>query len=328
MARLYECNHVPALRTITLLHMEAPARPTATILVVEDDADIARLLRTYLTSRGFSVQVATRGQEALEFCQATPPDLVLLDVRLPDISGYEVGMALRASPETQNIPIVVLTAFSEREHRLTAHNQVRADYLLNKPFDIEELYLVIRNQIDQERRRGHYHPVTNLPTGELVNARLRDLLISDGWRLALVRIAGFEHFTQRYGVVVGEDVLKFTALLLCDVVRHQGRNAAFVGQMVVGPYFVLVSPPTVIPAVIADLTRRFDADIRLHYGYRDLRAGRAPQMLLAIATIGPEDGPFSDIRELTEAAERRLVVTSAGDQSASSNPQPRNASNQ
>jgi len=308
--------------------METPARARSTILVVEDDADIARLLRAYLTSRGFSVRVATRGQEALEVCRAMPPDLVLLDVRLPDISGYEVGMALRAAPETQNIPIVVLTAFGEREHRLTAHNQVRADYLLDKPFDIEELYLVIRNQIDQGRRRGHYHPVTNLPTGELVNARLRDLLVTEGWTLALLRIAGFEHFTQRYGVVVGEDVLKFTALLLCDVVRQHGAGAAFVGQMVVGPYFVLLAPPAPIPAIIADLTRRFDADIRLHYGYRDLRAGRAPQMLLAVATIGPEDGPFSDIRELTEAAERRLSIALTSGQELSSNPHSRNTSSQ
>lgn len=308
--------------------METTARSKATILVVEDDADIACLLRTYLTSRGFSVQVAARGQEALELCRVAPPDLVLLDVRLPDISGYEVGMALRAAPETQNIPIVVLTAFSEREHRLTAHNQVRADYLLDKPFDIEELYLVIRNQIDQGRRRGHYHPVTNLPTGELVNARLRDLLVSDGWTLALLRIASFEHFTQRYGVVVGEDVLKFTALLLCDVVRQHGAGATFVGQMVAGPYFVLISPPSALPAVIADLTRRFDADIRLHYGYRDLREGRVPQMLLAVATIGPEDGPFSDIRELTEAAERRLTVVATSGQGASSSPHSRNTSSQ
>ncbi|MCS6881740.1 MAG: response regulator [Oscillochloridaceae bacterium] len=308
--------------------MEPTARARATILIVEDDADIARLLRTFLTSRGFSVQVAARGREALELCRMAPPDLVLLDVRLPDISGYEVGVALRAAPETQNIPIVVLTAFSEREHRLTAHNQVRADYLLDKPFDIEELYLVIRNQIDQGRRRNYYHPVTNLPTGELVNARLRDLLVTDGWTLALLRIAGFEHFTQRYGVVVGEDVLKFTALLLCDVVRQQGAEATFVGQMVAGPYFVLISPPAAIPAVIADLKRHFDADIRLHYGYRDLREGRAPQMLLAVATIGPEDGPFSDIRELTEVAERRLTVTMPSSQGVASNPHSRNTSSQ
>lgn len=287
--------------------MEATPRTDGTILVVEDDADIARFLATFLTSKGFKVQVVSRGLQALEFCRRTPPDLILLDVRLPDISGYEVGMALRAAPATQNLPIVILTAFSEREHRLTAYDQVRADYFLGKPFDIEELYLIIRNQLEERRRRSYYHPITNLPTGELVNARLRTLLTGANWTMALIRILGFEHFTQLYGAIVGEDVLKFTALLLCDIVHQCGDADAFVGQMVVGPYFVLITSPERIATITAELARRFEADIQVYYGYRDLRAGRAPQMALAVATISAADGPFSDIRELTEAAESRLV---------------------
>ncbi len=277
-----------------------------TILVVEDDATITRLLEIHLTKEGYTVRHAGRGREALEICQLTPPDLIVLDVRLPDISGYEVGMALRAAPNTQNIPIVVLTAFSERANRLTAHNLVRADYFLGKPFDVEELALVIRNQLRDGRRKGQYHPITNLPTGELVNARLRDLLTTTDWTLALIRINGFEQFTQYYGVVVGEDVLTFTGLLLCDVVRLQGNASDFIGQMVVGPYFLLVSPPARIEAITTTLIARFDADIKLHYGYRDIQQGRAPLMALSVAVISSADGPFADIRQLTEAAEALL----------------------
>ncbi len=276
------------------------------ILIVEDDPAIARLLELHLSGEGHAVTWANRGREALEICRATPPDLIVLDVRLPDISGYEVGMALRAAPDTQNIPIVVLTAFSERSSRLTAHNLVRADYFLGKPFDIEELSSVIRNQLSKGRRKGHYHPITNLPTGELVNAQLRGLLGAKSWTLALIRINGFEQFTQYYGVVVGEDVLKFTALLLCDVVRKHGAPDDFVGQMVVGPYFVIISVPERIEAIAAELTARFDADIKLHYGYRDIQAGQAPPMALSVAVITSDDGPFADIRQLSEAAEALL----------------------
>lgn len=282
------------------------AREQDTVLIVEDDPTIARLLEIHLDKEGYSVLRAGRGREALEICRATPPDLIVLDVRLPDISGYEVGMALRAAPDTQNIPIVVLTAFSERASRLTAHNLVKADYFLGKPFDIEELSSVIRNQLSEGRRKGQYHPITNLPTGELVNARLRDLLHSDPWTLAMIRVSGFEQCTQHYGVVVGEDVLKFTALLLCDVVRKHGDPGDFVGQMVVGPYFMIISPPERIEAIAAELTARFDADIKLHYGYRDIQAGRAPEMALSVAVVTSDDGPFADIRQLTEAAEALL----------------------
>ena len=284
-----------------------------TILIVEDDSNIARLLQVYLNQRGYNVLMAGRGEEALAICRATPPDLILLDVRLPDMSGYDVGQALRAAPDTQNIPIVVLTAFSERHNRMAAHNVVKADYFLGKPFDIEEVYSVIRNQLSQGRRRNQFHPVTNLPTGELVNDRLRELLADDGWTLALIRVNGFERFTQFYGVVVGENVLQFTALLLSDVLRQHGAPADFVGQMVVGPYFLVVSTPAGLEAIAADLTARFDKDIELHYDYRDrpqpgepAPARRVPLMSLSVAVLSSADGPFGDIRELTEAAEERL----------------------
>ncbi|NTW02408.1 MAG: response regulator [Oscillochloris sp.] len=295
-----------------------------TILIVEDDPAISRLLEVYLTNRGYTILTASRGHEALDICRATPPDLILLDVRLPDISGYDVGMALRATPDTQNIPIVVLTAFTERNDRMIAHNTVRADYFLGKPFDIEEVYWVVRNQLDEGRRRGQFHPVTNLPTGELVNNRLRDLLASEGWTLALIRVNGFESFTQFYGVMVGENVLKFTALLISDVVGRQGSLNDMVGQMVAGPYFVLISTTERISAISQELLTRFDEDIPLHYDYHDRERGglemdngdgqvrRFPLMSLSVGVLTNADGPFRDIRELTEVAEELLQHAKLG----------------
>jgi GGDEF domain-containing protein len=124
--------------------------------------------------------------------------------------------------------------------------------------------------------------------------------------LALIRVNGFEQFTQHYGVVVGEDVLKFTALLLCDVVRQQSDTSDCVGQLVVGPYFLIVSPPGRIEVIADALIARFDADIRLHYGYRDIQLGHAPMMALSVAVVTSDDGPFADIRQLTETAEALL----------------------
>ncbi|MEI7771711.1 MAG: response regulator [Chloroflexales bacterium] len=290
-----------------------------TILIVEDDPAISHVLETYLGNKGYQVRTTGRGKEALEICRATPPDLILLDVRLPDISGYDVGIALRAAPDTQNIPIVVLTAFTERNNRMIAHNTVRADYFLGKPFDIEEVYWVVRNQLNEGRRRGQFHPVTNLPTGELVNDRLRDLLSSTGWTLALIRVNGFESFTQFYGVMVGENVLKFTALQIGDVVGRHGGPDDMVGQMLAGPYFVIISSTERISAISQELADRFDADIPLHYDYHDRERGglemdsgdgqmrRFPLMSLSVGVLTSTDGPFRDIRELTEVAEELLL---------------------
>jgi DNA-binding response OmpR family regulator len=282
------------------------------ILIIEDEAQIARLLELYFHGRGYQVQVAGRGAEALAICRANPPDLIILDVRLPDMSGYDVGIALRAAPDTRNIPIVVLTAHHERQDRMIAHDVVHADYFLRKPFDIEEVHAIVRNQLTTKRQRSQYHPITNLATGELVNNQLRRLLTSSGWTLALIRINGFESFTQFYGVVVGENVLKFTALLLSDVVAQYGDPDDFMGQLVVGPYFVIISTPERIEAIAHDLISRFDADIPLHYDYRDRTGGRVPPLSLSIGVLSSVDGAFGDIRELTETAEVLLQQGGGG----------------
>jgi DNA-binding response OmpR family regulator len=302
------------------------------ILVVEDAADISSLLNIYFTSQGYEVLTAMRGEAALEICRKTPPNLALLDVNLPDMEGYEIGKALRASPRTRHIPIIFLTARGERQDRLKGLGEVQAQYYIVKPFDIEEVHTIVKNQLDEVRRKNQSHPVTNLPTAELINEQLRALLSSDGWALALVHITGFEPFTQSYGAVVGEDVLKFTALLLSEVVNEIGTTEDFLGQMVVGPDFVLTSTPERIKAMCERLTARFDEEVGLHYNYKHRKQGyievtddegttrQIPLMSLAIGVLTSQDGPFYDIRELSETAEetRQKAASEAREQSRKS----------
>jgi DNA-binding response OmpR family regulator len=302
------------------------------ILVVEDAADISSLLNIYFTSQGYEVLTAMRGDTALEICRKTPPNLALLDVNLPDMEGYEIGKALRASPRTRHIPIIFLTARGERQDRLKGLGEVQAQYYIVKPFDIEEVHTIVKNQLDDVRRKNQSHPVTNLPTAELINEQLRALLSSDGWALALVHITGFEPFTQSYGAVVGEDVLKFTALLLSEVVNELGSTEDFLGQMVVGPDFALTSTPERLKAMCERLTARFDEEVGLHYNYKHRKQGyievtddegttrQIPLMSLAIGVLTSQDGPFYDIRELSETAEetRQKAASEAREQSRKS----------
>jgi DNA-binding response OmpR family regulator len=274
-----------------------------TILVVEDDPNISELLRLFLSQQGYSVQTTAYGREALAICREQPPDLLLLDVRLPDLSGYDVGRELRRYAPTRDLPIIVLTAFTEVRDRIIALGEIKAQYFVAKPFDIEEVATIVANQLEEARRRSQKHPVTDLPTGELVNAQLRRLLGEPDWTLALIRVGGFETFTQAYGVVVGEEVLKFSARLLGDVVRERGGPDDFVGQMVVGPYFLLISPPRRLHAICERLIERFEAEVGIHYPYQDLKAGRVPVLALAVGVLCNLDGPFEDIRQLGEAAE-------------------------
>jgi len=285
------------------------------ILVVEDAPDISSLLKIYFVSQGYEVLTAMRGRDALEICRKTPPNLALLDVNLPDMEGYEIGKALRASPRTRHIPIIFLTARGERQDRLRGLGEVQAQYYIVKPFDIEEVHTIVKNQLEEAHRKNLSHPVTNLPTADIINDQLRTLLSSEGWSLALIHVNGFETFTQSYGSVVGEDVLKFTAMLLNEAVNELGNSDDFIGHMVVGPDFVITSTPEGIRPICEHLTRRFDDEIGLHYNYKHRKQGfieivdeqgdtrQVPLMALSVGVLTNNDGPFYDIRELSETVE-------------------------
>lgn len=285
------------------------------ILVVEDAPDISGLLKIYFTSQGYEVLTAMRGQVALEICRKTPPNLALLDVNLPDMEGYDIGKALRSSPRTRHIPIIFLTARGEKQDRLKGLGEVQAENYILKPFDIEEVHTIVRGALERANQRNLSHPVTNLPTAELINEQYRTLLNSQGWALAQISINAFEAFTLVYGSIAGEEVLKFMSLLLNDTMNELGRPEDFIGQMIVGPVFLVTTSPANIEQICNRLCERFDAEIGPHYNYQDRRNGyvttaddlgnprQVPLMSLSIGVLTSEDGPFYDIRELSESAE-------------------------
>ncbi len=114
------------------------------ILMVEDDEDIAELVAYNLERQGWKAQLIHNGSEGLEAIRASVPDLVILDIMLPGIDGLDVYRAMKASPVTDNIPVLFLTARAQLEDRL-AGLQLGADDYMTKPFSPKELVLRVRN---------------------------------------------------------------------------------------------------------------------------------------------------------------------------------------
>lgn len=117
-----------------------------TILVVDDIDDNILLLNTVLSRVKYKVISATRGAEALEKINMTNPDLILLDVMMPDIDGFEVLRRLKEDPEHRNIPVVMLTALHDDDDVVEANNIGAADYI-TKPFKTDELLERVNRQI-------------------------------------------------------------------------------------------------------------------------------------------------------------------------------------
>src|SRR6187399_1393203 len=114
------------------------------VLIVDDDPDIVRLVRYNLSHSGYEVQSAGTGREALELVQKQPPDLVVLDVMLPDVDGLEVCRTLRQQPSSRRIPILMLTARGEEIDRVVGF-ELGADDYVSKPFSPRELVLRVKS---------------------------------------------------------------------------------------------------------------------------------------------------------------------------------------
>ena len=139
------------------------------ILVVEDDPDLRELLSYELAREGFAVDATELGADALRICQRGAPDLVLLDLMLPDYSGVEICQALRRSPETQDVPIVFLTACGSESERIRGL-EVGADDYISKPFSMRELILRLHALL--KRRRAPVTPIAPISPMRVANREL------------------------------------------------------------------------------------------------------------------------------------------------------------
>lgn len=278
------------------------------ILVVEDDFDISNMLRIFFTGQGYQVEVAARGNDALDMCRKRLPDLIVLDIMLPDMDGYAVCRELRTTTRTSHIPIIFLTQKDERSDRI-AGLELGADDYITKPFDIEELKLRVRTAIRAHQRLNMTDPRTGMPSGRLIEDQLRTLMRSNDWSLLLIGVDFMSAFNDEYGFVAGDEALRFTALLLNEIVNEHGTLDDFIGHAG-NDTFILITKAKDVTSLMDQLRKRFNDEIQSHYNFIHREQGGItiptgdliPLMRLSIGMVSDKTQRFSDIREITETA--------------------------
>jgi DNA-binding response OmpR family regulator len=288
----------------------------ARLLIVEDDHDISNMLRIYFTGQNYEVDLAPRGSIALEKTRQNMPHLIVLDIMLPDIDGFEVCRVLRTNTRTSHVPIIFLTQKDERSDKLQGL-ELGADDYITKPFDIEELKLRVQRAIVRAEQQSLTDPHSGLPAGRMIEEQLRQIIRRNDWALMDIRINYFEQFKEVYGFVSGNDVLRFTAMLLSEVVDAFGTINDFIGHAG-NDNFVIITSEQQSARMRDQLKQRFNQEVQSHYNFLDREQGyiitsgpdgveqKTPLMKLSIGIVSPSQQQFSDIREITEiAAEAR-----------------------
>jgi PleD family two-component response regulator len=268
------------------------------ILIVEDDLDVAEMLNAYFRVQGYDVFTVNWGEDGVRAAQTVLPDLMILDIRLPDIDGYEVARRVRTDRRTNEIPIIFLTEKRERIDRLQGF-EVGADDYITKPFDVQELRLRVRNALKRVSQGSLTNPVSGLPEGPLVEERLSDVIHKSGWALLHICINHLDAFREAYGFVASDDVLRAISLMIHNTMKESGSTEDFLGH--ISPTdFVIVLTPANLPSFQERIRSRLEQSLDYFYPIKDReQAAKQPDRLaIQISEVPSVYGRFSSVEQL------------------------------
>jgi len=242
------------------------------ILVADDDPDILQFVRVNLELEGFQVAEASDGRQALEAVMNDPPDLVLLDVMMPELDGFDVLRRLRVHPAAANTSVILLTARTMPEDRIRGLDLGADDYV-NKPFDVEELVARVKAVIRRSQTMRDVSPLTGLPGNFRISEEMERRVAERG-PLAIVHadLDNFKSFNDHYGFMRGDQVIKFTAHVLLEAAAENADPRAFVGHIGGDDFVAIVDPDSVVEFCEGTI-RIFDTGILDFYDTADALKG-------------------------------------------------------
>lgn len=220
------------------------------ILAVDDDPTNLLLLTKILTKSGYRAAQANSGAECLEYVSRTPPDLILLDIRMPQMDGFEVCRRLQDSDATADIPVMFLTAEGRSDENVSKGFGVGATDYITKPFSrvdvLARIQLVLKQRAVQEsyKQLANKDPLTGLDNRRRLYERLAEVM-SDSQRhgrpvaVVMIDLDHFKHVNDTYGHDFGDDVLVGFARLLQTQCRLEDEICRFGGEE-----FILVMSDT------------------------------------------------------------------------------------
>jgi diguanylate cyclase (GGDEF)-like protein len=286
---------------------------TKRILIADDEPNVRQLLELVLRGQGYEVTLATNGAQLVRMAQERVPDLVLVDLMMPQLDGYEAIRQLRNDTRTAHLPMLILTAKSALDDVVIGFETGADDYI-TKPFNIPELLARIKGQL----RRADQPPVRNPLTGLAGNTLLTEELkyrLKQGEPFAYLYadLDNFKAFNDTYGPARGDRVILLMADVLTEVVREHGGSGDFIGH-VGGDDFAILTTPDRLDTLCQTILNIFDQRVRQLYDPEDLERGylqgsdrqgvprRFPIISISIGVATNLHRSFADYEELSRVA--------------------------
>ena len=291
------------------------------ILVVDDNRDNVEIIATRLRFRGYEILEASDGERALEMASTSAPDLILLDVMLPDIDGYEISRRIKGDAQLPFIPIILVTARDTTQDKVAGLDAGADDYL-TKPINFPELEARVRSmlrikklqdEIEMKNRELERVSITDGLTGLYNHRHIHSLLDEEferadrtGERLAVAMfdLDRFKSVNDTYGHQAGDRVLEQLSAILCETAREIDRLGRYGGEE-----FMALLPETTI-----DDAEVFVERVRREVARRPFNIGREEPLHMTISA-GVAAYPHSSIKDpetLVRVADEALYAAKSG----------------
>jgi diguanylate cyclase (GGDEF)-like protein len=292
---------------------KAGTAPQSRVLIADDDPYIRQMLELALCEDGYDVICASDGSELVRMAQERGPNLILVDLSMPRMDGYEAIRQLRNDTRTAHIPMMILTARSGIQDIVIGFDTGADDYLA-KPFDIDELLARVRSHLRRSNQRPVLNPLSGLPGGVLLSQELRHRLAREApSALLYADLDNFKAFNDIYGFSRGDQAILFVARLLQQTIAEHGNADDFIGH-IGGDDFAILTTPDRIDQLCGALIAAFDTGIGQLYNADDRRRGyisaadrygilrRFGLMTISIGVVTTERRRFEDEEALTRVA--------------------------
>lgn len=279
------------------------------ILVADDDPNLCSLLQKTLQEAGFDVLVATNGDELVRMAQEHAPHLLLVDLMMPVMDGYEAIRQLRNDTRTAHLPMLILTARSASADVVTGFETGADDYIV-KPYDANVLLARIRSHLRRAAQRPVHNPLTGLPGNTLLQAELEHRLSHhQQFSLLYVDLDNFKAFNDAYGFSRGDRSIH----LLADILSTGTTSEDFVGH-IGGDDFAIICDRSDIESLCQSLINTFDAQVGSLYDEADRKRGylqgidrqgmprRFGLLSLSIAVVRTHWRQFHSVEEISKVA--------------------------
>jgi diguanylate cyclase (GGDEF)-like protein len=281
------------------------------ILIIDDTEFMIRLISDILEKANYEVVCASSGVEGLRKVSEEKPDLVLLDVVMPGMDGFEVCKILRNDDSNNLMPIIMLSAQNSEDDKLTGL-ELGADDYITKPFNYRELLSRVKNTLRRIDRNRWANPLTGLQGNLEVQGEVnRRIAKNEIFSVLYADLDNFKAFNDVYGFVSGDTAIKLTADIITDNVHSFGNNSDFVGH-VGGDDFIIITDPKYTDSICKGIINGFDSKILTLYRDSDKEKGfiitssrqgdimKFPIMSISIAVVSNE---YKEIRNHVQVAE-------------------------